>query len=344
MARMTIADVAARAGVSKSAVSLALNGRPGLADDTRARILVVAEEMGWRPSASARSLSTSRAFALGMIIARPSELLGFDPFFPLFIAGVESVLSERGNSLVLQVVTSASAEAEGYRRLAAGSRVDGVILSDLRRDDSRIPLLRDLGLPTVTLNRPDVPSPFPAVCRPDKAGIQASVDHLVALGHTRIAHVAGPDQYLHVRNRAEVWADALISAGLSAAQLVASDFTAAGGARATRELLSAPHPPTAIVYANDVMAIAGIATAAELGIDTPEQLSVIGFDDIPLAAHVHPALTTVSADPSGWGRAAAWTLLNLVDGPETIGDVADIEIEPAVFVARRSTGPVSVGG
>ena len=119
--RPTIADVAAHAGVSLGAVSFALNGRPGVGEETRKRILAVARELGWQPSHRARSLSTSRAFALGLVLARSPELFGADPFFPSFIGGVETVLSPRGQSLVLQVVPDLEAETEGYRRLAGES-------------------------------------------------------------------------------------------------------------------------------------------------------------------------------------------------------------------------------
>ncbi|MBT8226353.1 MAG: LacI family transcriptional regulator, partial [Dactylosporangium sp.] len=171
MTRPTIVDVANRAGVSKSAVSFALNGRPGVGGDTRMRILAAAAELGWHPSARARALSSSRAFALGLVVAREPQLLGSDPFFPAFIAGVETILAGRGHSLVLQVVTSPQAEVDGYRRLCGDGRVDGVLLSDLRVSDPRIPLLAGLRVPTVTLNRPDVRTPFPAVTCDDRSGV-----------------------------------------------------------------------------------------------------------------------------------------------------------------------------
>ena len=143
----TIADVATRAGVSKGAVSFALNGRPGLAKATVDRILAAADELGWRPSNRARSLSVSKAFALGLVITRDPGVLSSDPFFPAFIGGVESVLAPRGQALVLQVVAPGEDEEAGYRRLAQDGRVDGVFLSDLRHDDPRIDLLTSLGLP-----------------------------------------------------------------------------------------------------------------------------------------------------------------------------------------------------
>ncbi len=333
--RPTIADVAAHAGVSLGAVSFALNNRPGVGEETRRRILAAARELGWQPSHRARSLSTSRAFALGLVLARSPDLFAADPFFPSFIGGVETVLSQRGQSLVLQVVPDAEAETAGYRRLAGESRVDGVFLSDLRIADPRVALLDELGLPAVTLNRPDVDSPFPAVCLDDRTGIADAVRHLIGLGHTRIAHVAGPAEFVHGTGRRQAWETTIVEAGLRPGPVVESDFTASGGAAATRELLGLAEPPTAIVYANDLMAIAGMAVAQELGFAVPGRLSVTGFDDMELAAHVHPPLTTVRTDPFGWGRACARVLLDLIEG----ADVGDEEFTPAELVIRDSTGP-----
>lgn len=332
--RPTIRDVARAAGVSKGAVSFALNGRPGVADETRQRILEAAHALGWTPSHRARALSASRAFAVGLVISRPPELLGADPFFPAFIAGVERTLSDRGQALVLQVVPD-SAEEMSYRRLAADGRVDGVFLLDLRVNDSRIALLEQLQLPAVTIARPDVPSRYPALLVDDQPGIAAAVTHLVELGHSRIAHVAGPRHFLHGYVRRLAWEHTLADAGLPAHMCVESDFSAAGGAQATRALLDQVDPPTAIVYANDLMAIAGLSVALEYGINVPGQLSVTGFDNTELAGYVSPPLTTVRTDPFGWGRTAAHALLDLIDG----GPAGDIPTSPAQLVVRASTAP-----
>lgn len=333
--RATIVDVARHAGVSKGLVSFALNGRPGVGADSRERILAAAHELGWQPSQRARGLSVSRAFALGIVLARPPELLGADPFFPLFIAGVETVLSEHGQALVLQVVPSAEAETQGYTRLARDGRVDGVFLSDLRRDDSRGALLQRLGLPAVTLNRWSGDSPFPAVCLDDRPGIEAAARHLAGLGHTRIAHVSGPLAFLHGCGRRQAWAETLTSLDLSRGPEATGDFSASGGAAATRELLELAEPPTAIVYANDLMAMAGMTVARERGLSVPGDLSVTGFDDSLLAAHVHPALTTVRTDTFRWGQQAARTLLELIDGH----DPDDVELPPAELIVRETTAP-----
>ncbi len=329
----TIVDVARQAGVSTTAVSFALNGRNGVGEETRVRILRVAQELGWEPSASARSLGGRREFALGLVIARDPGLLSADPFFPAFIAGVEIELAALGQALLLQVVgDDADREADRYRHLARSERVDGVFVTDLRFADPRIALLQELGLPAVTLNRPDVPSPFPAVCQDDGPGVAAAVRHLAELGHERIAYVAGRLDLLHGARRRDVWIEAMTELGLPSDLVAIADFTAGAGAGATRALLAADDRPTAIVYANDAMAIAGLTVAHELGFAPPRDLSLVGYEDSELAAHVYPSLTSVRSDPVEWGRRATRVLLDAIEGR-----TADVELEPARLVVRAST-------
>lgn len=330
--RPTIADVARAAGVSKGAVSFVLNGRGGVSTQTREHILAVIDELGWVPSRRARGLSTSRAYALGLVIARPADLLGTDPFFAQFIAGAEAELSGGGSVLVLQVVAPSQQE-QAYRALAADRRVDGVFLLDLRVDDPRIRLVEELGLPAVTVNHPQTASPFPAVNVDDVPAVRAAIEHLVSLGHRRIGHVSGPPGFVHSAARRRAWADALKAAGIPRGPLVRGDFTPRSGARATRKMLDQPDPPTAIVFANDLMAMAGMAVAQERGVHVPGALSVVGFDDLPLADHLHPPLTSVRADVVKWGQTAARVLLDLTDGRST----HDIDLPPAELVIRGST-------
>ena len=161
--------MARHAGVSKGAVSLALNGRPGVSDATRLRIAASAEALGWRPSARARALSESRARAIGLIIARPPFQLGSDPFFAQLLAGVEAELAEAGYVLVLSVVSDPVVEEATYRRLVADGRVDGVLLTDARTDDPRYALVLELGLEAVVVGHPDAASGLPGVSRPTSA-------------------------------------------------------------------------------------------------------------------------------------------------------------------------------
>jgi DNA-binding LacI/PurR family transcriptional regulator len=331
----TITDVARVAGVSKAAVSFALNDRPGIAPDTRARILAVARELGWTPSLRARALSVSRALAVGLVIARAPETLGADPFFGYFISGIETVLSGRGYALMLQVVSDAASEHESYRQLAANGRVDGVFLTDMRVDDLRPQLLHDLRLPTVVIGPAPAGGHWSAVNINDQLGIAAAVEHLVTLGHRRIAHVSGPTELVHSVSRRHAWERAVSDAGLPPGPCITSDFSAQGGAGATSQLLDLGEPPTAIVYANDLMAIAGMSTAISRGVEVPGQLSVTGFDDAPLSAYIQPALTTVRTDVVGWGRAAATQLLAVIDRESG----SDIDLPAPEFVIRASTAP-----
>ena len=334
-APITITDVARAAGVSKAAVSFALNDRPGVAAGTRERILAVAHDLGWTPSLRGRALSVSRALAVGLVIARTPETLSADPFFGSFISGVETVLSERGYALMLQVVSDEQTEHASYRQLAATGRVDGIFLTDMRVDDLRPQLLDDLGLPTVVIGPAPGHGPGSAVFIDDQPGIVAAVEHLIALGHRRIGHVSGPTEFVHSVSRRAAWAKAISDAGLPEGPCITADFSAQGGAKATTELLSLDEPPTAIVYANDLMAIAGMSTAISLGVKVPEQLSVTGFDDTPLAAYLQPALTTVRTDVVGWGRAAATRLLSVIDDKAA----SAIDLPEPEFVIRASTAP-----
>lgn len=333
--RPTIADVAKEAGVSRTAVSFALNGRPGLSAETTERILRAARQLGWQPNRAAQGLSQGRAFAVGLVLTRPAELLGEDPFFPAFIAGVESVLAVRKDGLMLHV-TTAEDEADTYRRLAAERRVDGVLLTDLRVDDPRPDFLAEQGLPAVALGAGKaLRDRMPCVDLDDRQAITAAVRHLVELGHRRIAHVAGPQQFLHARRRQAAWEEALRDAGLEPGPVLAGGFSAQGGAEATRELLSLADRPTAIVFANDLSAIAGLAVAQQLGVRVPEDLSITGYDDTSLAVYTHPPLTTARADAARWGRAAAECLETLID----TGAADHVDLPPAELVVRGSTGP-----
>jgi DNA-binding LacI/PurR family transcriptional regulator len=329
-------DVARRAGVSKGAVSFALNDRPGLAPQTRDRIMAAARDLGWQPSTRARALSRSRAFAVGLVMRRSPELLGADPWFPQFLAGVETTLAERGSALVLQVVgDDDAAEASSYRRLVRQGRVDGVFLNDMRIDDPRFALLASLRLPAVAVGRPVGPCPFPMVTLDDRQGVIRTVEHLLELGHRRIGFVGGTEGYVHATSRRSSWRQTLEAAGIAPGPELVADFTGPGGAAATHSLLALAHPPTAIVYANDVMAIAGMGVAIGLGLELPTDLSVAGFDDVPLAAHVTPALTTVRQNALAWGQAAADVLLAVSEGQPA----PDVELPPASPVFRASTGP-----
>lgn len=316
MRRVTIREIARRAGVSESAVSFALNNRPGVSEYTRRMILQVAEEMSWRPNSAARALGGSRTGAVGLVLARPAETLGVEPFFLRLVSGIQSALSTSATALLFQVVADVSAEVEVYRRWWAERRVDGVLMVDPRIDDPRPDLLASLGLPALLIGGPDPTGALPSIWADDARAMRSIVDHLKSLGHQRIAHVAGLPELLHTRHRIEAFEAA------TGAKSVATDYSDEAGSRVTRDLLTAADPPTAIVYDNDIMAVAGIGTAAELGRSVPDDVSLVAWDDSPLCRLTHPMLTALVRDTYGFGQRAAQRLMDVVDGAAT-GDVED---------------------
>jgi DNA-binding LacI/PurR family transcriptional regulator len=178
--RATIADIAQRAGLSKGAVSYALNGLPGVSEATRQRVLKLAAEMGWRPNSAARALSASRAGALGLVMARPASTLGVEPFFMKLLSGIENTLAARSTALLLQVVPDHDAEVEAYRRWWAERRVDGIFLIDLRTEDKRVQVLEELGLPAVVIGGPGHHGRLPGVWSDDASAMAMVVEYLAA--------------------------------------------------------------------------------------------------------------------------------------------------------------------
>ncbi|WP_374776127.1 LacI family transcriptional regulator [Streptomyces sp. NBC_01310] len=388
--RPTIKDIARQAGVSESAVSFALNDRPGVSQDTRARIRRVAEELGWQPNSAARALSGERSGAVGLVLARPAHTLGVESFFLQLVSGIQEVLSAARTALLFQVVEDIDAECAVYRRWWAERRVDGVLVVDPRVRDPRPALLEELALPAVTIGEAAPPAgPAPAVGSPrsplaavpavspsssgspasplaaapellpsslplpsspsspsssvssvraDDAGAMAQVlDHLHGLGHRRIVHIAGLPGLAHTVRRMDSLRTEAARRGLGPDQVrsVVTDYSDAEGAAATRRVLAEPRPPTALVYDNDVMAVAGSAVAAEMGIPVPGRLSIVAWDDSALCRVTHPRLTALVRDTAGFGRLAAGELLAVLAGsPPGIRISEQPRLEP-----RESTAP-----
>lgn len=333
--RATIAEIAARAGVSIGAVSYALNGRPGVSEQTRKRILEIADELGWRPSLAARSLSGARAHSVGLIIARTADTLGVEPFFMRFIAGLERELSEQRVALLLQVVEDHEAAIEAMRLAWAERRIDGIVVTDLWTEDSRIPVLTELRIPAVLAGPPRAAARLGTVWKDDAAAVEASVDYLVALGHRTIARVAGLPALEHTQVRIAAFREAMARQGLAEPPIIETDYSAEEGAQATRTLLSRRDRPTAILYDNDVMAVAALNVAQEMGISVPGELSIAAGDDSQLCVLVRPGLTALSWDIQAFGRNTARVLMEMIDG----GPPRSFEQSTARLLVRASTGP-----
>ncbi len=332
--RTTIKDIAERAGVSKGAVSYALNGRPGVSEETRDRILAIAEELGWYPNRAARALSASRADACGLILARPATTIALEPFFMEFIAGVETCLSPRAIGLTIQLAGSIEEEIAIYRRWFGEHRVDGVFVVDVIHDDPRAGALSSLGLPAVVIGGPLEGHLVPSVWHDEASVVVEAVQYLAALGHRRIARVAGVSEFVHTEERTRAFRECARELGLDA-ETVSTDYTPESGTRATRRLLSAPKPPTAIIFDSDLLAVTGLGVAQQMGFSVPDDLSLIGWDDSLISRVVHPPLTAITRDITAYGATAAAHLLGVIEGVTR----ADIEVSRGELTPRGSTAP-----
>lgn len=325
MKRPTIHDIARRAGVSNTAVSFALNGKPGISDTTRRRIIDVAAELGWRPSSAARALVGSRAGAVGLVLARKPSLLAAEPYYMQLIAGFEEVLGPAGIGLMLHVVGEhPEHELEAYRRWWGQRQVDGVFVGDLRSTDPRIKVLQDLGLPAVVMTSSPQPMALPTVWQDIRASVHQAVRYLTGLGHRDIGRVAGPQEFVHTQDRTRAFEEAIADGGVRDAPIAYADtyadYNAEGGDLATRQLLGRPNRPTAIIYDNDVMAVRGVAVAQRLGLRVPAELSVLAWDDSPLCDLLNPAVSSMHVDLRRFGALTAGTLLRVIEG-ESVGQV-----------------------
>jgi DNA-binding LacI/PurR family transcriptional regulator len=336
--RVTISDIAKRSGVSKGAVSLALNGRPGVSDETRARILAIVKELGWSPNRAARSLSAAKADACGLVLARPARMLALEPFFVELISGVESELSERSIALTIQLVHTVEEEIAVYRRWWAEQRVDGVLMVDLRCDDPRIGELLRLGLPAVVVGGPVRDFALPAAWHDETLVVTDVVRYLAELGHRKIARVSGLSEFVHTATRTAAFLEVASELGISA-EIVETDFAPESGASATRKLLSQSTPPTAIVYDSDLLAVTGMGVAHQMGFSVPDDVSIVAWDDSLMCGVVHPPLTAVTRDIPAYGASATKLLLAVIDGLSP----GDAVTPRGVLTPRGSTGPARTG-
>jgi DNA-binding LacI/PurR family transcriptional regulator len=320
--------VARRAGVSAAAVSFAVNDRPGVSPETRERILAAARELGWRPSASARALTEARTRAIALVLERDAEQLEVDAFFVRFLSGIERALAAADYALLLQLVPTGGAGAlPAYERLAAAGRVDGFLLTDVEVDDPRFAPLSAAGVPVVLAGEPAGDCPFPWVETRHAEGMAPAVEHLAQLGHERIGFLGGRAELEHVGVREASWRAAMAAAGLAAGPVAHADGVAA--------LLR--RQPTAVVCASDVLALSVLLAARAAGLEVPGELSVIGFDDSPLAALASPALTSVRVDYAEFGEAAATALLAQIGGepvPDYVPSAPDLVVRASTARAR----------
>jgi LacI family transcriptional regulator len=333
--RATIVDVAAEAGVHPSTVSRVLTGHTGttVRQETRERVLTAAERLGYRASVLARSLRLQQTLTLGMLVPDISN-----PFFSPIIKGAEEAALERGYNLILCNTEDDPAREETYLRLLRQRQVDGLLIASSQMADRTIADLRDEGeLPFVLLNRATRSADDFAVVVDNRAAASEAVAHLAALGHRRVGHIAGPQTTTTGLERLDGYLDGVRAHGLSVEPglvVEAEAFSVDAGCRALVAMLAGGARPTAVFAANDLIAIGIFQRLREVGIVVPRGLSVVGFNDIPLAGLLEPGLTTIRVPQFEMGVAGSHLLIDRLEGRP----IDDVRVTlPTELVVRSST-------
>jgi len=326
--RVTIRDVAARAGVSVATVSKVLNQRYGVSAATFARVTAVIEELGYEASLVAQSLRNHQTNVIGILVA------DLEPFSTELLKGTADAIRGSGFELVVYSAGGRTDDHVGWERRylsrLSGTLVDGAVLVT--------PTVVDVnyGAPVVAVDPHTGPSELPTIDSDNLRGARLATEHLLDLGHTRIAMLTGRPDLQSAQLRERGYRDALAAAhaGIDEDLIRLGAYDAAISAKSARELLTADQRPTAIFAANDISAIATLAVAAELGLRVPEDLSVVGFDNIPESALGRPPLTTVDQPIREMGRRAIELLIRLIRGEPA----AETHVTLATnLVVRQST-------
>ncbi len=333
----SIKDIARLAKVSHPTVSRALQGSPLVNAQTAAKIRKIAEDTGYRASAVARGLVTRRTRSIGLVVTRVD-----DPFASEVACGIEQAANDLGYAVYL---ANSNADPERERRVVqafAERRVDGIIVTSSRVGAEYLPMLAELDVPMVLVND-QYPGAFVhSVKIANPEGSRMAAEHLIELGHRRIAYIGDRSGYQSDTERMEGYREALAGAGIAFAPELAvqGDGRPEAAGDAVRTLLALKDPPTAICCYNDMTALGAMRALSEHGLRIPDDVSVTGFDDLFFAAYLDPALTTVRQPMRLMGQLAMDNLFKLLSGEES---VAQMKIE-AELIVRASTGPVRAEG
>ncbi|MGY0486443.1 LacI family DNA-binding transcriptional regulator [Streptomyces sp. WG-D5] len=325
-----IKDVAAAAGVSVATVSRVLNAHPSVSPATRTRVLAAVESLGYRPNAVARSLRTAQTRTLGLVI---SDVL--NPYFGELTRAVEDEARGLGYSVIIGNADERPELQDHHVRTLLDRRIDGLLVSPT---DGGSPIMLDAartGTPMVFVDRWIPGVDVPVVRSDGRAAVRDLVAHLHALGHRRLAIIAGPAATTTGSERVDAFREALASYELELpdAYIGQGDFQADSGRRVTEAFLALPEPPGAVFAADNLMALGALDAVRARGLRVPDDIAVAAFDDIPWFVHTDPPITAIAQPTKELGRAAVRALVDRIEGrvPESV-------TLPAHLVVRRSCG------
>lgn len=337
MGAVTLKDVAAKLGLSITTVSRALAGYDDVAEATRQRVLQATAEMGYVPDATARRLQKGRTDTIGFVIPTPGPRFS-DPFFSELLAGIGNEAARHNYDLLVSTRPPNTPEEDvAYRRLVEGRMVDGLLVVRTRTQDRRIAYLSQVGFPFVAFGRCDLDVDFPYVDEDGFRGLELVTQHLIDLGHRQLAYISAPNGLMFSLSRRAGLTAVLQRNGLAmeARYSIVGDLTQRGGFGAMNELLALSPPPTAVMACNDLMALGAISAAQKQGLVVGRDIAITGFDDIPLAEHSHPTLTTVRQPIFDIGRQICEMLIRLIRKDELVEH--HVLLQPELIV-RESSG------
>lgn len=308
--RVTIVDVARACGLAPSTVSNALSNKSYVTEKTRQLVLETAERLGYRASMTARSLRTQRTYTIGMLASDITN-----SFYAEILSGIEAVAWNRGYSLIIGNTEFSSAKQSRYIASMLDKDVDGLLLASHSLSPEDVAALERQNVPVVFLNRYDTRVAADYVGVDNQLGMQLAMSHLIDRGHRRIGYIGGRGVATAAQERLAGFRFAMMQAGLPVDEtlVTAGDYSEESGRQAAAQVLSGPDKPTAIMCANDLMALGAMAYAVQNGLDVPGDVSLVGFDDIDFAGHPRLSLTTVHYPRADSGRVAADMLFDRIE-------------------------------
>lgn len=332
--RTTLKDIANKTGVHVSTVSRALdsNRATSITDDVVAKVREAAEQLGYRPNRAAFSLRTSKSMTIGILIPDITNTL-----FPPIVRGIESIMEPAGYATFVVNTDSQSMREKALFEALQERGVDGIIHTAVLRNEPSIVSAAESGLPIVTLNRRVEGTDIPYVINDEEAGIKAMYSHLVQHRHTNIAHIAGPTELSTGQFRRDAFVEQASHHGKSLNELQiaeASRFNEEEGSRCATEILTRAPATTALVCANDRLAIGALRALSALGLNCPRDISITGFNDMPFLDFIPPGITTVRIQQFEAGQTAARHLLAILQGKRC--DVPLKTVLPVELVIRDS--------
>jgi LacI family transcriptional regulator len=337
MGTPTLKDVANHAGVSRATVSRVLNNNPTVAEDLRLRVAAAIKDLGYQPNRAARRLRASSSDVLGLIISDIEN-----PFFTSVVRGVEDSAYAYQMSVVLCNTDEDPEKQRMYLRVMQAEHVAGLIISPTNVNED-FTELEQAGIPVILLDRRTDPYETDAVTIDNVAGAYLAVKHLIDLGHERIGMIGGSAHLTTGRERYEGYRKALNAAGIKVDEKLirVGDFKIDSGYNLMRELITSPQPPSAVFAANNLMTLGALRALRELNVRVPEDMALIGFDDMPWASELCPPLTTISQPTYELGQETVQLLLRRLQNPNA--PVRTVTLQPRLVI-RESCGASSQRG